>query len=152
MTKNYFAPHEIIAKIFRAPSIIGYPELKMAGPLSNAFGKNKTYENWKLFTKQRNLCNKIKRKAKRSYFHKLSTNPKPKEFLSSKDPLIFDKEFKTNQDYMLDKNNITQHSTPISLTISSITSLKEALAKRSTLTAKTKVLQISYSNIRTTQV
>ena len=73
--------------------------------LRNAFNKNKNDENWTLFAKQRNLCNKIKRNAKRLYFHKLSTNPKPKEFWSSINPFISDKGFKTNEDYMLEENN-----------------------------------------------
>ena len=73
--------------------------------LRNAFNKNKNDENWKLFTKQRNLCNKIKRKAKRSYFHKLSTDQKPKEFWSTINSFISDKGFKTNEDYMLEEHN-----------------------------------------------
>ena len=39
-------------------------------------------------------------------FHKLSANPKPKEFWSSINPFISDKGFKTNEDYMLEENNI----------------------------------------------
>ena len=57
--------------------------------LRNAFNKNKNDHNWKLFSRQRNLCNKIKRKAKRSYFHKLSKNPEPKEFWSIVKPYIY---------------------------------------------------------------
>ena len=74
--------------------------------LRNAFDKNKNDENWRLFTKQRNLCNKIKRNAKRLYFHKLSTNSKPKEFWSSINPFISEKGLKINEDYMLEENNI----------------------------------------------
>ena len=73
--------------------------------LRNAFNKNKNDHNWKLFSRQRNLCNKIKRKAKRSYFHKLSKNPEPKEFWSIVKPYISDKGIKTNEDYMLEENN-----------------------------------------------
>merc|ERR1712208_94288 len=65
------------------------------------FNKNKNDENWKLFTKQRNLCNKIKR----SYFHILSTDQKPKQFWSTINPFISDKEFKTNEDYILEEHN-----------------------------------------------
>ena len=73
--------------------------------LRNNFNKNKSDKNWGLFARQRNLCNKIKRKAKKSYFHKLSNNPEPKEFWSTVKPFISDKGFHTNEDYMLEVND-----------------------------------------------
>ena len=72
--------------------------------LKNNFNKKKCNENWRLYKKQRNLCNKIKRKVKQSYFHELSNNPNPKDFWKTMKPFITDKGSYTNDDYMLEED------------------------------------------------
>ena len=72
--------------------------------LKNNFNKNKCNENWRLYKKQRNLCNKIKRKVKQSYFHELSKNPNQKDFWKTMKPFITDKGSYTNDDYMLEED------------------------------------------------
>ena len=74
--------------------------------LKNTFNKIKSNENWRLYKKQRNICNKIKRKAKRKYFNKLANNPNPKDFWNTMKPFISDKGSYTSEDYMLEENDI----------------------------------------------
>ena len=73
--------------------------------LKNNFNKFKSNENWRLFKRQRNICNRIKRKSKQKYFRKLSTNPNPKDFWNTMKPFISDKGSYSNDDYMLEENN-----------------------------------------------
>ena len=73
--------------------------------LRNAFNKTKNDRNWTLLAKQRNLCIVIRSSGTLLYFHKLSTNSKPKEFWSTINPFISDKRFKTNENYILEENN-----------------------------------------------
>ena len=73
--------------------------------LKNKFNRHKSNENWEEFRKQRNLCTKIKRKAKISHFENLCKNPSSNEFWKTVKPFITDKGHCTSEDYMLEENN-----------------------------------------------
>ena len=72
--------------------------------LKDKFNRCKTNENWEEFRKQRNLCTKIKRKAKIAHFENLCKNPSAKEFWKTVKPFITDKGHCTSDDYMLEEN------------------------------------------------
>ena len=61
--------------------------------LRNKFNKHKTDENWYNFKIQRNLCNKLNKKAKIKHFRALTNNPNAasKDFWNTIKPLITDK-------------------------------------------------------------
>ena len=73
--------------------------------LKNKFNRLKSNENWEEFRKQRNLCTKIKRKAKISHFENLCKNPSANEFWKTVKPFITDKGHCTTEDYMLEEND-----------------------------------------------
>ena len=70
-----------------------------------SFNHSKSNENWEEFRKQRNLCTKIKRKAKISHFENLCKNPSANEFWKTVKPFITDKGHCTSEDYMLEEND-----------------------------------------------
>ena len=73
--------------------------------LKNKFNRWKSNANWEEFRKQRNLCTRIKRKAKISHFENLCKNPSSNEFWKTVKPFITDKGHYTSEDYMLEEND-----------------------------------------------
>ena len=73
--------------------------------LKNKFNRCKSNANWEEFRKQRNLCTRIKRKAKISHFENLCKNPSSNEFWKTVKPFITDKGHYTSEDYMLEEND-----------------------------------------------
>ena len=61
--------------------------------LKNKYDKNRAAENWDAFRRQRNLCVKITRKAKRDFYNQIdiSAVTNNKEFWNTIKPLISDK-------------------------------------------------------------
>ena len=72
--------------------------------LINKFNRSKNNENWEEFRKQRNLCTKIKCKAKIAHFKNLCKSPSAKEFWKTVKPFFTDKGHCTSDDYMLEEN------------------------------------------------
>ena len=79
--------------------------IMLRSKLKNNFDRIKNNENWKLYKKHRNICNKIKKRAKRKYFDKISKDPKPKDFWNTMKPFISDKGSYSSEDYMLETND-----------------------------------------------
>ena len=73
--------------------------------LKNNINCSKTIENWEEFIKQRNLCTKIKRKAKILHFENLCKNPSANEFWKAVKPFITNKGHCTLEDHMLEQQD-----------------------------------------------
>ena len=76
--------------------------------LRNKYRKNKNETNKRAYTSQRNLCVKILKKAKSSYFEKLkpSSISDNKKFWKTVKPLFNDKAMSTDSITLIENNKI----------------------------------------------
>ena len=76
--------------------------------LKNRYNKNRNYENWYLYKKQRNFCVSLLRKTKRNYFKnvKIRDVTDNKKFWKTIRPYFSDKGYNQTKLKIVEKNSI----------------------------------------------
>ena len=83
-----------------------HKEVMTRSRLLNKYNKNRTYENWSNYKKQRNICKNIVKKTKADYFNNIDIKNTidNKRFSTAMKPFLTDKS-KTCNNIILNENN-----------------------------------------------
>ena len=86
--------------------------------LKNKYNKNRTAENWDAFRRQRNLCVKISRKAKRDFYNQIdiSAVTDNKKFWKIVKPLISDKSSSKSRRTLVEEGKIVSNESDVAET------------------------------------
>ena len=86
--------------------------------LKNKYNNNRTADNWEAFRRQRNLCVKISRKAKRDFYNQLdvSTVTDNKKFWNTVKPFISDKSSSKSRITLIEEGKIVSKESDVAET------------------------------------
>ena len=86
--------------------------------LKNKYNKNRTAENWDAFRRQRNLCVKLSRKAKRDFYNQIdiSAVTDKKKFWKTVKPFISDKSSSKSRITLIEEGEIVSNESEVAET------------------------------------
>ena len=129
--------------------------------LKNEYDRNRTAENWDAFRRQRNLCVKISRKAKRDFYNQIdiSAVTDNKKFWKTVKPFISDKSSSKSRITLVEEGKVVSNESDVAETFNNFLSQSPNLSVSSKIKILFLILRIlvillikSYLSFQDTQV